>query len=123
MERLGRPPRLGGHLMGRRAVPLRVLETLENLRDQVREEILKDPRYVALISLERSIHDIRAALNGAGIPTARIAPPETDLAAIIDGRLAAHGHAAVGASGLAIGAEPAAPSAEFVVPSRPSAPA
>jgi hypothetical protein len=44
---------------------MRVLATLEALRDQVRDEILKDPRYLTYQALERSIHDIRAALAGS----------------------------------------------------------
>jgi len=35
------------------------------LRDQVRDEILGDPRYLTYQALERSIRDIRAALDGA----------------------------------------------------------
>jgi hypothetical protein len=46
-------------------VPRRVLATLEALRDQVRDEILRDPRYLTYQALERSIHDIKAALEGA----------------------------------------------------------
>ncbi len=89
--------------MGRRCdVPVRVLETLEALRDQVREEILKDPRYLTFLALERSIHDIRSALQGAATSAAQIAPPDVELASIIDGRLAEQGQAAVGASGLSL---------------------
>jgi hypothetical protein len=51
---------------------MRVLATLEALRDQVRDEILKDPRYLTYQALERSIHDIRAALAGS----AAAAPPD-----------------------------------------------
>lgn len=45
---------------------MRVLAKLEALRDQVRDEILKDPRYLTYQALERSIREIRAALEGAG---------------------------------------------------------
>jgi len=47
---------------------MRVLPALEALRDQVRDEILKDPRYLTYQALERSIHNISAAPNG-GIPS------------------------------------------------------
>src|SRR5262249_20886805 len=43
------------------------------MRDQLREEILKDPRYLTFLALERSILDIRVALEGAGQVTRRIA--------------------------------------------------
>ena len=45
---------------------MRVLAELEALRDQVRDEILKDPRYLTYQALERSIDEIKAALDGAG---------------------------------------------------------
>jgi hypothetical protein len=64
-------------------VPTRILATLEVLRDQVRDELLKDPRYLTYQALERSIHDIRAALGGAG-PAAGLA-----VGPIVVGRLAA----------------------------------
>jgi hypothetical protein len=45
---------------------MRVLAELEVLRDQVRDEILKDPRYLTYQALQRSIDEIKAALDGAG---------------------------------------------------------
>jgi hypothetical protein len=50
-------------------VPMRVLAALEALRDQVRDEILTDPRYLTYQALQRSIDDIKAALDGAGAST------------------------------------------------------
>jgi hypothetical protein len=49
---------------------MRVLAALEALRDQVRDDILQDPRYLTYQALQRSIDDIRAALDGAGASTA-----------------------------------------------------
>jgi hypothetical protein len=49
-----------------------VLATLEALRDQVRDELVKDPRYLTYLALERSIRDIRAAIHGAD-PSANLA--------------------------------------------------
>jgi hypothetical protein len=46
------------------------LAALEALRDQVRDEILQDPRYLTYQALQRSIDDIKAALDGAGASTA-----------------------------------------------------
>jgi hypothetical protein len=48
---------------------MRVLAALEALRDQVRDEILQDPRYLTYQALQRSIDDIKAALDGAGAST------------------------------------------------------
>jgi len=62
-------------------VPERILATLETLRDQVRDEILKDPRYLTFLALERSIHDIKLALAGPNVSAAsrKIAPPAAEL--------------------------------------------
>ena len=45
-------------------MPTRILATLEVLRDQIKEEILRDPRFLTLVALERSIHDVKAAIAG-----------------------------------------------------------
>jgi hypothetical protein len=78
------------------------LATLESLRDQIKEEILRDPKFLTLLALERSIFDVRSALAGAAAPPPpRIAPP-AELASLVDDHLARHAGAAVGASGLGV---------------------
>ncbi|MGA2129710.1 MAG: hypothetical protein ABSG76_26555, partial [Xanthobacteraceae bacterium] len=84
---------------GRCGVPTRILATLESLRDQVKEELLRDPRFLTLLALERSIIDVKSALAGPGSAAPRIAPPLA-LATLVDDHLARHAGAAVGASGL-----------------------
>jgi hypothetical protein len=54
------------------------LAALEALRDQVRDEILTDPRYLTYQALQRSIDDIKAALDGAGASTLLVAETVVD---------------------------------------------
>jgi hypothetical protein len=70
-------------------VPKQILANLETMRDQLREEIIKDPRYLTFLALERSILDIRVALEGAGQVTRRIAAP-VELFALANGGRAVH---------------------------------